>query len=30
LAAAFLDVDLDGWVDPVVANDSTPNYLCRN
>jgi len=30
LAAAFLDVDDNGWVDLVVANDSTPNYLCRN
>jgi hypothetical protein len=30
LAAAFVDVDDDGWVDLVVANDSTPNYLYRN
>jgi hypothetical protein len=30
LAAAFVDVDDDGWVDLAVANDSTPNYLYRN
>jgi hypothetical protein len=24
LAAVFVDVDDDGWVDLVVANDSTP------
>ncbi len=30
LAAAFVDVDDDGWVDLLVANDSTPNYLYRN
>ena len=30
LAAAFVDLDDDGWVDLVVANDSTPNYLYRN
>jgi hypothetical protein len=30
LASAFVDVDDDGWVDLVVANDSTPNYLYRN
>jgi enediyne biosynthesis protein E4 len=30
LAAVFVDVDDDGWVDLVVANDSTPNYLYRN
>ena len=29
-ASAFVDVDDDGWVDLVVANDSTPNYLYRN
>jgi hypothetical protein len=26
----FVDVDDDGWVDLVVANDSTPNYLYIN
>ena len=30
LAAAFVDVDDDGWVDLAVANDSVPNYLYRN
>jgi hypothetical protein len=30
LAAVFVDVDDDGWVDLVVANDSVPNYLYRN
>ncbi len=30
LAAVFVDVDDDGWVDLLVANDSTPNYLYRN
>jgi enediyne biosynthesis protein E4 len=30
LASAFVDVDDDGWVDLVVADDSTPNYLYRN
>jgi hypothetical protein len=29
-ASAFVDLDDDGWVDLVVANDSTPNYLYRN
>jgi hypothetical protein len=29
-ASAFVDVDDDGWVDLVVANDSRPNYLYRN
>ena len=29
-AAAFVDVDDDGRLDLVVANDSTPNYLYRN
>ncbi len=29
-AAAWVDVDDDGWIDLVVANDSTPNYLYRN
>jgi hypothetical protein len=30
LAAVFVDVDDDGWVDLAVANDSTANYLYRN
>jgi len=30
LAAVFVDVDDDGWVDLAVANDSTPNYLYLN
>jgi hypothetical protein len=30
LAAAFVDVDDDGWIDLAVANDSVPNYLFRN
>src|SRR5882762_435823 len=30
LASAFVDVDDDGWLDLVVANDSVPNYLYRN
>jgi hypothetical protein len=30
LASVFADVDDDGWIDLVVANDSTPNYLYRN
>ena len=30
LAAVFVDVDDDGWVDLAVANDSTTNYLYRN
>ena len=30
LASVFVDVDDDGWVDLLVANDSTPNYLYRN
>ena len=29
-ASVFVDVDDDGWVDLLVANDSTPNYLYRN
>ena len=29
-AAAWVDVDDDGWLDLLVANDSTPNYLYRN
>lgn len=30
LAAVFADVDDDGWLDLVVANDSVPRYLYRN
>ena len=30
LAAVFVDVDDDGWVDLAVTNDSVPNYLYRN
>ena len=30
LAAVFVDVDNDGWLDLAVANDSQPNYLYRN
>jgi enediyne biosynthesis protein E4 len=30
LVSVFLDVDDDGWLDLVVANDSVPNYLYRN
>jgi enediyne biosynthesis protein E4 len=29
-ASAFVDVDDDGWLDLLVANDSVPNYLYRN
>src|SRR6202521_4637320 len=29
-ASVFVDVDDDGWLDLVVANDSVPNYLYRN
>jgi hypothetical protein len=29
-ASTFVDVDDDGWVDLLVANDSKPNYLYRN
>jgi hypothetical protein len=29
-ASVFLDVDDDGWVDLLVANDSVPKYLYRN
>lgn len=29
-ASVFVDVDDDGWVDLVVANDSVPNYFYRN
>ena len=29
-ASTFVDIDDDGWVDLVVANDSRPNYLYRN
>jgi len=30
LASAFVDVDDDGWIDLLVANDSVPKYLYRN
>jgi hypothetical protein len=30
LAAVFVDIDDDGWLDLAVANDSTPNFLYRN
>jgi enediyne biosynthesis protein E4 len=29
-ASVFADLDEDGWLDLVVANDSTPNYFYRN
>jgi len=29
-ASVFVDVDDDGWVDLVVANDSTPRFLYHN
>ena len=29
-ASVFVDVDDDGWVDLLVANDSVPNYLYKN
>jgi len=29
-ASVFVDLDDDGWLDLVVANDSVPNYLYRN
>src|SRR5579859_3274900 len=29
-ASVFADLDDDGWLDVVVANDSVPNYLYRN
>ncbi len=29
-ASAFVDLDDDGWLDLVVANDSVPNYLYHN
>src|SRR5215471_5184908 len=29
-ASLFVDVDGDGWLDLVVANDSVPNFLYRN
>ena len=29
-ASTFVDVDDDGWVDLLVANDSRPNYLYHN
>jgi hypothetical protein len=30
LASVFVDLDDDGWLDLVVANDSVPRYLYRN
>src|SRR6266850_1633745 len=30
LASVFVDVDDDGWIDLLVANDSVPRYLYRN
>ena len=30
LASLFVDIDDDGWLDLVVANDSVPRYLYRN
>ena len=30
MSAVFLDVDDDGWLDLIVANDSSTNYLYRN
>lgn len=30
LASVFADVDDDGWLDLIVANDSVPSYLYRN
>jgi hypothetical protein len=30
LASVFADVDNDGWLDLLVANDSTPRYFYRN
>jgi hypothetical protein len=30
LASLFVDMDDDGWLDLVVANDSVPRYLYRN
>jgi len=29
-SSVFVDVDDDGWVDLIVANDSVPNYLYHN
>jgi len=29
-ASVFIDLDDDGWLDLIVANDSTPNFLYRN
>ena len=30
LASVFVDLDDDGWLDLIVANDSVPRYLYRN
>src|SRR6266852_4494699 len=30
LASVFVDLDDDGWIDLLVANDSVPKYLYRN
>lgn len=30
LAVAFVDADLDGWMDIVVANDTVQNFVFRN
>jgi hypothetical protein len=30
MGVAMLDLDVDGWVDLAVANDTTPNLLFRN
>src|SRR2546425_6344313 len=30
LASVFVDMDDDGWIDLLVANDSVPKYLYRN
>jgi enediyne biosynthesis protein E4 len=30
LSSVFVDVDDDGWLDLIVANDSVPKYLYRN